>query len=215
MLARGLSGSAGSVVFVRDPSGATFVRERPLVRGGVSQAQRTWRDLIARAGAMWRTLTPEEVAAWWQYADALRAADGPALDVPPANASGLFAGLAAKVWQLDPYAEAPRLPPPTAFTGDGIAVSAAAVPVEGAVRFTASAPNASGVVTEVLLQPLPSATARPKRGKDRIRGAVSFAPGGLWMDVPVRSGTYAASVRFVRASTGQLSALVRLGALVV
>jgi hypothetical protein len=213
VLARGLSGGAGSAVFVQGPFGATYVRERPFARPGSSAAQRGWRDLMRRAGAMWRTLDADEVEAWWLYAEVLRGYDA---DSPPANASGLFTALAVKVWQFDPMAEPLRVPPPTAFTGDGIEVAVSAVGgATPGVQFVASGPNAGGIATELLLQPLPSLTARPKRGKDRHRGFASFAPGSLEAFVPAQPGAYAASIRFLRVSTGQTSLLVRLGAVVV
>jgi hypothetical protein len=204
-VACGLSGSAGPVVFVSLPGGGTVVRERTAPRDPRSPAQARWRGLVARAAALWRTLTPEQAQRWRDYAEA--AGEGREGGRP--NASGLFVGLAAKVWQIDPEASPPLEPPVQGFLGDGVLVAAAGEP--GAVRFVAGGPNSAGVVTELLLQSLPSRLARPQKGRDRHRGFVAFAPGSLEASVPARPGAWAASVRFVLAATGQSSALVRLG----
>jgi hypothetical protein len=207
-VACGLSGSAGPVVFVRMPGGGTAVRDRTVPRDPNSPAQAQWRGLVARASALWRTLTPEQAQRWQEYAEA--AGEGREGGRP--NASGLFVGLAAKVWQVEAAAAPPLDPPSQGFLGDGVPVSAAGEP--GAVRFAAGGPNSAGVVTELLLQRLPSRLARPQKGRDRHRGFVAFAPGSLEASVPAPPGAYAASVRFVLAATGQASALVRLGTVV-
>ena len=85
----------------------------------------------------------------------------------------------------------------------------------GGVLFTASGPNAGGVTTELLLQRLASPIARPQIGKDRHKAFCSFTPGSLEAVVAAKPGAYAASVRFVRVATGQVSALVRIGTVVV
>ncbi len=79
------------------------------------------------------------------------------------------------------------------------------------VTFTASAANAPGVLTELLLQPLPSPNRTPERRAYRTRAFVAFTPENLSATVPTGSGPYAAAYRFVDAETGQTTALVTLG----
>lgn len=212
-VASGLRGSAGPVVFVQTPQGTTVVRERPTPKDPRSPRQIAWRELVRRAGLLWRTLEPEQAEAWRLYAEAQREARRRS-GIPVAiNASGAFTALAIKVWQLDPSATPPSEPPAQEFTGDGISV--AATGGTGSVMFVASGPNADGVVTELLLQRLPSRLASPQAGRDRHQGFVAFAPGSPEATVPAWSGAYAASVRFVRVATGQASPLVRVGVIVV
>lgn len=87
-------------------------------------------------------------------------------------------------------------------------------PGEG-VRFAASGPNAEGVLTELLAQKLPSLHRKPAAKEYRTRGFVAFAPGRLTADLPLGKGAWALAVRFVRASSGQETAVVPLGKVVV
>lgn len=212
-VAAGLSGSAGPVVFVQTANGTTVVREKPTPNDPQSPKQVAWRDLVRRAGALWRTLEPEQAEAWRLYAEAQREARRRQGSPAAINASGAFTALAIKVWQIDPSANPFLDPPAQEFTGDGIQV--AATGGAGSVTFSASGPNADGVVTELLLQALPSRLATPQPGRDRHQGFATFASGSLGATVLARRGAYAASVRFVRAATGQASALVRVGVVVV
>jgi hypothetical protein len=80
------------------------------------------------------------------------------------------------------------------------------------VTFTADRPNAPGVVTELLLQPLASAARRAYRDKYRTQAFVAFAPGALSATVAAAPGWHACGVRFVDSATGQATPVVELGA---
>lgn len=209
-LASGLSGSAGPVVFVQTPNGATVVRDKPCPNNPRTPTQEAWRELVRRAGQLWRTLSLEQAEAWRDYAEGL-GSRGSGFGTP--NASGAFIGLATKVWQVDPLASPPLWPPAQDFTGDGIVMEVSGG--AGEVTFTASGPNSEGVTTELLLQKLASPIARPQIGKDRHRAFFPFETGSLEAVVTATPGAYSASVRFVRVATGQVSTLVRIGVVVV
>ncbi len=78
------------------------------------------------------------------------------------------------------------------------------------VTFTASAPNAPGVITELLLQPLPSPNRTPKPRDYRTQAFVAFTPENLTATIPVEPGCYAAAYRFVDPATGRSTMLVAL-----
>ncbi len=91
--------------------------------------------------------------------------------------------------------------------------SRAEEPGEGSagVTFTATDPNSVGVVTELLLQRLAGAWRLPKARDYCTQAFVAFTPDQMSVTIEVLPGAYAAAIRFVRAGTGQDSALIPLG----
>ena len=65
------------------------------------------------------------------------------------------------------------------------------------------------MATELLVQRLPSRIRLPKARDYRTARYVAFA--GEPVHVPARPGAYACGVRFVRAATGQATAMIPLG----
>jgi hypothetical protein len=211
VLGSGYSGKAGSVVFARYRNGTTQIRQRTAPMGRTTQAQREARELVRWANVCFRDLGPEELQAWKRYAE--RLADMAWAERRPCqvNVANAYRSLAIKFVQVNGRAEPPQTPPAAPFAGDGVLVSAAAVP--GGIEFTASGPNSSGVVTELLLHPLRLAVSTPDPAKYRHRGFVTFAPGSLTAFVAAPRGWVSPAVRFVLAATGQCSAPLSLGPL--
>lgn len=128
------------------------------------------------------------------------------------TAQNAFVMLAVRVLQIDPLAPIPVDPPTGVFYGDETQISATGVP--GAARFTASGPNAPGVVTELLLQRL--ATPRRNPGPQyRSERFAHFEVGGLTSDVAVAPGRYACAARFAEQATGRVGLMQPLGVVVV
>lgn len=201
-----LSGTSGNSVYVRSAYG-TILRTRPLRFAEASNAQTETRLRMSRVSTAWRALTIEQAAEWRRYARTLaESQNGPGEQVP-VHAQNLFVRLGMKVLQIDPLADVPLEPPSTPFLGDAVLVSVS--PIEGALRFTASSPNAEGIVTELLTQRLPSVHCRTYLSRYRSQGFVAF--GGEAVDVPAPRGVVAVAYRFVRAGTGQETALAELG----
>lgn len=117
----GLSGKAGTVVFVRGPGGATYIRPRVKPRDPQSPAQSTLRRYLSRAAQAWRELDLEEARQWALYAAKLDRTIGGG----PRQPRNVFSGLAVKFLLVDPDREIPRVPPVAGFTGDGIVVTVA------------------------------------------------------------------------------------------
>jgi hypothetical protein len=113
--------------------------------------------------------------------------------------------LAIRFLQVNPQGTIPRLPPATPFAGDGLVVSVEGL--EGAVRFGASQPHLPDVTTELLVQRLLSVHRRTYLERYRTQGFHAFGPP---LELPLRTGLYACTVRFVRVSTGQATRLVEL-----
>lgn len=119
-----------------------------------------------------------------------------------------FAELGTKYLQLNPNGTLPSTPPTSEFTGDTITVSAAAG--TGAIVFTGSAQNGSGITTEVLIQKLASANRKPSPDAYVHADFKAFTTLSLSVSVPVTAGYYSVAYRFVKASTGQATPLVVL-----
>lgn len=205
----GISGKAGTVVFVRQANGSVTVRPRTTPRNPRTPNQEAWRGFVARAGRAFRDLDEAEYLAWAAYARE-QVAMGRATSPYPSNA---FTALAAKFLQVNPsMIEPPRLPPTEAFGGDAVRVTVAGEP--GGVRFSADRANAVGVVTELLLCPLRSRHEVPRPRSYRGQGFVVFGS-SLSKLVTALPGPYACAVRFVRSATGQASEVLVVGRVVV
>ncbi len=230
----GMSGQLGNVVLVSQPSG-TVMRERVIPRNPRSAAQHAWRTAIKRAGEAYRSLTLEQYQAWEQYCQSI-AKPGERM-VPVVQVFMRLGAKAWQVGDfgdasehkghqeptLTPAHEAsptlslgkgegslglvPLWPPTVPFGGDSLVVSVSAVP--GGVRFTASGPNAEGVVTELLLQRTTSLFAASYDAHYRCKGFVTFDEPTA--DVAVPPGFYACAIRFVKMATGEQTAIMRLG----
>jgi len=68
-----------------------------------------------------------------------------------------------------------------------------------------------GLFTELLLQPLPCRTRGTNPRNWRSAAYVSFAPGELEHELPVKKGWYAVAYRCVNAATGQETEMAALG----
>ncbi|HZH99267.1 MAG TPA: hypothetical protein VEX38_09870 [Fimbriimonadaceae bacterium] len=196
-----ISGALGNVVFARRGNTLT-VRERVPVRNPRTEAQVSARATLAEAAKQYGQLSDEQLEAWSRYAASLS-------QDPPANGYTAYMKLAAKYLRVNPGGTPPALPPTSVFFGDAIAVSAAGAP--GEIVFTALAPNASDIVTELLLQPLPSRTRGTNPRNWRSAAYVSFAHGELEHVLPVQKGWYAVAYRFVNSVTGQETGMAALG----
>jgi hypothetical protein len=208
VFARALGGSVGNVTFIRNPYG-TLVRDRVMPRDPHTAAQAGTRSRMARVGSLWRSMTPEQAAAWNLYAQETAMEGGVEALERTTTGQQVFTRLALKVLQVDETASVPLAPPTSPFAGDSPILVA-----EGsatAVRFSASAANAPGVVTEVLLQRLASPHRRLYTERFRSQRFHAFTSGGDVVEVSVAPGIYAAACRFVRAATGQCTGLMLLG----
>ena len=229
-----VKGRIGGLVYVPDGRGGMLVRRLGKRRAAPSVAQAAGAARFSPVAGAWNLLSVAEAKAWRRFGEGLGAKpDGRAV-----QANNAFTALGTKILQMRPGAELPRLPPTEAFLGDGIRVVArASVPAipafagtpsptvpplarsslqgEPSLTFTASGPNAEGVVTELLTQRLKSRLRTPVGERYRSAGFVAFAAGALTVEVPVKRGAVAVGVRFVRADTGQESPIVELGVLEV
>jgi hypothetical protein len=206
-----LSGRVGSIVYLsRD--GQAFAAAAPSFRPRSTALQGDAQRRLAIAGRAWGELSLAEIEAWRRYAATLSRPNAAGVRKAP-RADNVFRGLAAKYLQVHGTGPVPNLPPESAFLGDGVVVSAEAE--IGGVRFHASGPNADGVLTELLLQPLRARHYTPQPRDYRTQAFVDFEEGALEALVPAHPGAYACAFRFVRSATGQESPLVPCGVVVV
>ena len=136
-------------------------------------------------------------------------AEGLVTGAPAPTGQLVFTRLALRVLQADATAEVPVDPPAAPFGGDAVRVAVSAS-ADG-VAFTASAANAPGVFTELLLQPLASVHRRAYPRNYRSQGFVAFTGAGDSRTVLVSPGTYAVAVRFTLTATGQSTPALSLG----
>jgi hypothetical protein len=208
IVAPGLAGSAGNATFVRTRDGVS-VRTRDTPYDPRTPAQADARDRMKRVGLAWRALSLEQAAAWRRYALALHEAGGGLMVGPCPTGQEVFTRLSLKVLQIEPSAAVPTDPPASPFPGDRVRLAVAGV--SGAVRFTADAANAPGVLMELLLQPLASVHRTPYARRYRSRRFAAFLGAGDSVDAPCQPGVWAAAARAVLAATGEAGPLLPLG----
>ncbi len=191
-----LSGRVGNAVFVRTANG-TVVRDLVIPHDPQTPAQRAFRQRQSLAARAWSNLDPSAAALWAAYAKGV--------GMRPMNA---FTTLYGRLLRLSPAAPVPLAPSALPFFGDVVSASTAGTTT--GVTFASTGPNAPGVVTELLLQPLASRNRRAYRDKYRTQAFVAF-PSASSRAVPFPPGWVACAYRFVSASTGQATEIAELG----
>ena len=218
-----MSGVVGDLLF-EQRAGGTVAKARPTAPPRRTEGSKAGERRLVWLSAAWNALDEGSFQAWRRFAEA-SAVRNPATGawVVP-NPYNLFCKYAGRVRQIDPGASLEGFRPPEGpFGGDslGLTVSTAFRPLpqpplqdeplgEEALRFSADRANAEGVVTELLTQPLVNARRRVYPDRYVSRGFVAFA-GPETMEVPCEPGAYACAFRFVRAATGQATAIFELG----
>ena len=201
-----LRGKAGTVVIQGSREGLVI---RPRVKGKNPRtaAQVIVRNNMTTAAGLYKNFTTAQVQAWAAYAATQTHQSRSGKIVTP-TAINAFTALASKFLQATPGGTVPTTPPSTAFTGDSPKITATGG--SGIVTFTANVANATGVATELLLQPLKSRNRTPQSHGYRSKAFFPFTSGSLSTTVTVPPGWYAAGYRFVKLATGQETAIVPL-----
>jgi hypothetical protein len=211
----------GGVAYGRN--GGTAIRATPTYRYPVTPPVAQGNARLKRANAVWNTLTEAQADAWNAYGEAHPRRDAMTGERYAPAGKNLFVGLAAKLLQLDPEATLPLLPPTKPFLGDGVTVALGSnlddlgnrISAEnGAIVFAASGPNAPGVATELMIQPLKNVRCKPVKFY-KSHGFVSFAAPDPTAAVPVGPGVYACAIQFVERSTGLVAGWLPLGKITV
>ncbi len=207
VLSDGLSGKAGSAVFVRTKNGV-YLRSRTVPKNPKSASQSAVRSHFGKAVSVWRGLTPAQANAWRSYAQKIVRVD--TADGTSRTLSGYtaFMALATKFLQVKPTSPIPLNPPSFGFIGDLVFVVAAGG--AGGVTFTASSLNSFSVRTELLLQRVASQTAMPKSNAYRTQQFVGFVVPPYNTTLTAAPGWYVPAYRFVNNMTGQPTEMIVL-----
>jgi len=146
--ANAMSGKLGNAVFA-DTKEGTEVRPYVIPNNPNTAAQRVVRNNFTKYTAGWSLLTAAQKAPWLTYA------------------RNIYGGLTTKFFLINPTGTAPITPPVTTFAGDSITVTVAIA--DSTLTFIASAANAAGVRTELLLQKLLSDDRTPQKDAYRTK----------------------------------------------
>lgn len=229
-----MSGTVGDLVFEQRAGGPVVKARRaapPRRTAGQLESERR----LALLSLAWHALDGASFAAWRRFAEgeAVRNPASGARVVP--NPYNLFSKYAGKARQVDPSASLEGFrPPATPFGGDAVVITVSLPSGRGSggveslaeggstpslpsprgegslLAFSADRANAEGVVTELLAQPLVNARRRVYGDRYVSRGFVAFDGPGT-VEAPCEAGAHALAYRFVRAATGQETALFELG----
>ncbi len=205
--AQALSGKAGNTVFA-DTKNGTVVRDFVVPANPRTDKQQNVRGKFRQSTTTFATLPKAKVDLWNRYASNLTVL-GRGNKRRKREGIAVFNELTTRFLLASPTGTVPQDPPSTPFTGDTITITVTATP--GRLSFTASAPNGTGVTTELLIQPLVNGNRKPLPELYRTAQYYKFAPGNLSREVTVPPGWYAAGYRFVRQTTGQATELQPLG----
>lgn len=201
-------GKMGTDVYSKSRSGPT-ARVKGSVHNPKTGAQRTVRGNLRSASKAYKNMSTSQAAEWQAYGETIIRHNPLTGGTYTSAGINAFVELATKFLQLNPTGTIPMTPPTTEFVGDTITVSAESE-TPGQIEFTATAPNASGVTTELLIQQLPSQNREPNPNGYKHAGWKAFASGGLTTTVNVTSGYYAVAYRFVKTATGQATDLIEI-----
>ena len=183
-------------------------------------AQFRVRSRQTRTAQAWSDLDDASDARWRRFAESLAVTDPRTGVTTGPRPDNLFGAHYSRMLLVDPSAEPPGFPPATTFFGDAISVAlstARSLPFDGESEaetelvFTASGPNAPGVVTQILTQSLVTRKRRTYLEKYRHAGLVRYEAGDLVATLPRAAGWVACAYRFVREETGQATALAEIG----
>ncbi len=172
--------------------------------------QQTARSRFAQAAQTWAELTEAQRLAWTAYGAARRRTAPTWAETNTQTGYGAFMTLALKRLHAQPQADLRTDPPQAPFSGDTITVAAQAG--TGEIVWRASEANAPRVTTELLVQKMRRMGSLPCMEKYRTLAFVPFTGERLAETMPLAPGLWACAVRFVRADTGQATALVSLPA---
>ena len=226
VLSTGLAGMSGTIggLQLEQRAGGTVAKARATTPPRRTKAMKDGERRVERLAVAWNALDTESFEAWKAFAwdSAVRNNLTGAHVVP--NPYNLFCRYAGRVRQVDPAAPLVGFRPPEGpFGGDGVGVtvspSSGPLPLpplqnepfgEGVLRFRLDAANSPGVVTELMTQPLVNARRRVYGDRYVSRGFWAFE-GAAEVEIPCEVGAWACGYRFVRAATGQATAIFALG----
>ena len=203
-IAGGLSGTTGNAVFAETEYG-TVMRNRPTPSDTSTPAQEAIRSNMERVSRAYGLMTPDQYAGWQKYIASLPLPKG---KQNRPKVYHTYSGLACKYLQMVPGGAPPLDAPSGPFFGDVVRIAVTAQ--SKTLVFTADAPNAPDVVTELVMQPLRHAVQAVVPDRYRSQGFHHFALGILEFRLEVKPGWYACAYRFVHANTGQDTRLAPL-----
>jgi hypothetical protein len=202
-----LRGKLGDVVYTRG-RGGLMTRQYLRPHDPHTDAQQAVRANLAAASRAFRALSPAQTAAWQAYADSLVRHDPISGTLYHPSAWNAFNALALKLLQMRPDSTLPSLPPAEPFPGDTLVVTAEIT--GGYLVWTASAPNAPDITTELLAQRLRGTLRKPDPRQYRTQAFFAFTADTLTAATPPLPGRFALAYRFVHARTGQRTPLFPL-----
>lgn len=171
-------------------------------------SQRLARTRFAQAARAWAVLSDEQRRAWDAYGATRRRTAPTWADTNTQTGYGAFMTLAVKRLHAQPDAGPIVWPPNAPFAGDTLTLTAHAE--AGAIAWQASGPNALGIVTELLVQPMRRASSSPSMEKYRTLTFTAFTEQNQKAATPLAPGLWACAVRFTDLATGQTTALAML-----
>lgn len=206
-------GKTGQAVFTKTRSGS-IIRLRVKPKNPRTVAQTTVRANLTEASRTYKGLSSSDVLSWQNYAATVTKRNAVTGQHYNPSAITAFNGLATSFLEMTPGGSIPTTPPTTPFVGDSVTITA--VGGSGDITYTASAANATGVNTYLLLQKLVSANREPNPKGYRIGVIHHFVSGTLTNVISgLAPGTYAVAYKFGQVADGQTSLPVVIGKVTV
>ena len=192
------SGNCGPIIVARG-RGGPVVRQRPVYKRHQSDDQLAQEARLKAVAAQWSLLSTAQAQAWDEYARGTRRRNTVSGGTYTSSGYNVYSALSLVLVRLDPGRALPTRPPQAGFAGDRPGFEVSAEP--GALVFAATGPNAPGIVTELMVQRLPTPRRRPTR-RYKSAAFTRFTPETLVQDLPAEPAAYACATRFIQASTG-------------
>lgn len=139
-----------------------YLRPRVTPKNPLTTSQTKVRAYLAKSAQTYKSLTTAQVANWEKHVSGITSINPITGKTYHPTAINEFVALSSKFLQVSPSGAIPADPPTSSFAGDTNSLTATAG--TGTITFTATAPNAANVKTELLLQPLASKNVKAQKG---------------------------------------------------
>ena len=203
------TGKLGENVVVKDEAGYVGLRPRVTPSNPQSPPQMKVRGAQTESSQAWEGLTAEQCTAWRQLAKTLpQFSNKTGLPIKK-QGFNVFCSYYDRFRLVNPVGIFPPDPPTTRMIEGTLEFQLGIAP--GVVRVLSSEGNATGQVTEILLQKLAGKNRLPQEGAYRTKTYHAFTNQTPSLSLSVPVGTYAVAVRIVSAVDGRAGRLRPLG----
>ena len=206
-----MTGRVGNGVFSIEEGGTGLRQYNGVSKQPFTDSQRAREAAFTKANQTWPTIGIPAATAWrnWGKKQLVKTVSG---RTRSREGKDCFVGLYAKMLQVNPMVAVPLVPPVSGLVPQSVVVSLSIV-AQGA-KFTGSAANSPGYVTELMAQEIRSEVALPSKQYGTL-GFFAYKEAGDSTTLPTSPGYWSFATQFVEIATGRATGFQVLGTALV